>query len=163
MWESQVLLTDGQVVFPRVLRFSRTFDERWARFKWNILERAVKPKSKKKKKKKKIPNINYYAIMSYANNEDSDQPTHQHRLVKVLLIVDTFYNIQIFWKRAMKAQIRLRECAAWSGPSLSAYKIRTFFSCHNQNISFSIKYRIFWDHVYNRSCFFIKIHIRNTN
>ena len=51
MWESQVLLTDGQVVFLRVLRFSPTFDERSARYKWNILERAVKPKSKKKKKK----------------------------------------------------------------------------------------------------------------
>ena len=50
MWESQVLLTDGQVVFLRVLRFSSTFDERSARYKWNILERAVKPKSKKKKK-----------------------------------------------------------------------------------------------------------------
>ena len=52
MWESQVLLTDGQVVFLRVLRFSPTFDERSARYKWNILERAVKPKSKKKKKKR---------------------------------------------------------------------------------------------------------------
>ena len=48
MWESQVLLTDGQVVFLRVLRFSPTFVERSARYKWNILERAVKPKSKKK-------------------------------------------------------------------------------------------------------------------
>ena len=54
MWESQVLLTDGQVVFLRVLRFSPTFDERSARYKWNILERAVKPKSKKKKKKKML-------------------------------------------------------------------------------------------------------------
>ena len=51
MWESQVLLMDGQVVFLRVLRFSPTFDERSARYKWNILERALKPKSKKKKKK----------------------------------------------------------------------------------------------------------------
>ena len=33
MWESQVLLTDGQVVFLRVLRFSPTFDERPARYK----------------------------------------------------------------------------------------------------------------------------------
>ena len=33
MWESQVLLTDGQVVFLRVLRFSPTFDERLARYK----------------------------------------------------------------------------------------------------------------------------------
>ena len=44
MWESQILLTDDQVVFLRVLRFSLTFDERSARYKWNILERAVKPK-----------------------------------------------------------------------------------------------------------------------
>ena len=44
MWESQVLLTDGQVVFPRVIRFSPTFDERSARHKLNVLERAVKPK-----------------------------------------------------------------------------------------------------------------------
>ena len=33
MWESQALLTDGQVVFLRVLRFSSTFDERSARYK----------------------------------------------------------------------------------------------------------------------------------
>ena len=45
MWESQVLLMDGQVVFLRVLQFSPTFDELSA----HILERAVKPKSKKKK------------------------------------------------------------------------------------------------------------------
>ena len=49
-----ILLVDGQVVFLRVLRFSPTFDERSAQYKWNILERAVKPKSKKKKKKKII-------------------------------------------------------------------------------------------------------------
>ena len=33
MWESQVLLTDGQVVFTRVLRFSPTPYERSARYK----------------------------------------------------------------------------------------------------------------------------------
>ena len=63
MWESQVLLTDGQVVFLRVLRFSPTFDERSARYKWNILERAIKPKSKKKKKK----NIQYSDIFCWKN------------------------------------------------------------------------------------------------
>ena len=54
MWESQVLLTDGQVVFPRVFRFSPSFDEWSARYKWNILERAVKTKWKKKKQQKKL-------------------------------------------------------------------------------------------------------------
>ena len=39
--------------FPRVLQFSHTLDERSAWYKWNILERAVKPKSIKTKKKKK--------------------------------------------------------------------------------------------------------------
>ena len=33
IWESQVLLMDGQVVFLRVLRFSPTFDEPSARYK----------------------------------------------------------------------------------------------------------------------------------
>ena len=47
MWESQVLLTDGQVVLPRVLQFLPTFDEQLARYKWNILEN---PNQKKKKK-----------------------------------------------------------------------------------------------------------------
>ena len=47
-WESQVLLTDGQVVFLQVLWFSPTFDEQSARYKWNILERAIKPERKKK-------------------------------------------------------------------------------------------------------------------
>ena len=44
MWESQALLTDGQVVFPWILRFSATFDEQLVQYKQNILERAVKPK-----------------------------------------------------------------------------------------------------------------------
>ena len=44
MWESQVLLMDGQVV-PRVLRFSPTFDEQLAcpPSMNNRLERVVKP------------------------------------------------------------------------------------------------------------------------
>ena len=64
MWESEILLTDGQVVFPRILRVSRTFDERSARYKWNILEGAINlpppphtPPQKKKKKKKKKKNL----------------------------------------------------------------------------------------------------------
>ena len=32
-WESQVLLTDGQVVFPQVLQFSPTFDEQLTGYK----------------------------------------------------------------------------------------------------------------------------------
>ena len=46
MWESQVLLTDGQVVFPQVLQFSPTFE--WsAQYKWNLLERVTKHTKKK--------------------------------------------------------------------------------------------------------------------
>ena len=62
MWESQVLLTDGQVDFSRVLWFSPTFKERSSRYKWNILERAIKPKSKKKKKSKETIAWNAKAI-----------------------------------------------------------------------------------------------------
>ena len=47
MWECQALLTDDQVVFPWILRFLPTCDERLAHYKQNILERAVKPKSNK--------------------------------------------------------------------------------------------------------------------
>ena len=53
MWESQVQLMDGQMVFPWVLPLLPTFDECSVRYKWNILERAVKPKSKKKNLKNK--------------------------------------------------------------------------------------------------------------
>ena len=42
MRESQVLLRDGQVVFPWVLRFSPTFDEWLAQYKWNIFETQIK-------------------------------------------------------------------------------------------------------------------------
>ena len=56
-WESQVLLTYGQVVFPRVLQFLPSFDERLAWYKLNILERSVTPPPPPPpppKKKKKI-------------------------------------------------------------------------------------------------------------
>ena len=85
MWESQVLLTDGQVVFLQVLRFSPTFDERSARYKWNILERAVKPKSKKKKKKKKINDASTHEGHLRQNGDDdefrfNDASTHEGHL-----------------------------------------------------------------------------------
>ena len=51
IWESQVLLTDGLVVFPRVLRFSPTFEVWSARYKWNILERAIKHQIRKQRVK----------------------------------------------------------------------------------------------------------------
>ena len=56
MWESQILLIDGEVVFPQFLQFLPAFNEWLARYKWNILERdkwnilerAIKSESKKK-------------------------------------------------------------------------------------------------------------------
>ena len=44
MWESQVLLMDGQVVFHRVLCFFPPFDKRSTQYRWNICVRAVKSK-----------------------------------------------------------------------------------------------------------------------
>ena len=38
--------------------------------------------------------------------------------------IDTFYGSRWFWQRTMKAVIRLRGRAVWSGPSLSAYAQR---------------------------------------
>ena len=49
MWESQVLLTDDQVVFfPRILRFSPIFDERSVDISEIILKGPKNPKQKKK-------------------------------------------------------------------------------------------------------------------
>ena len=51
---------DGQVVFPRVLQFSPTFDEQSARYKWNI--------KKKQKKKNLLKSVNPF----------TPPPTHQN-------------------------------------------------------------------------------------
>ena len=45
-----------------------------------------------------------------------------------LLFIETFYNIQWFRLRAVKALIRLRGCAVWSRPSLSSYARRHVFA-----------------------------------
>ena len=50
-----------------------------------------------------------------------------------LFFIDTFYGIHWFCKRRAKAQIRLRERAVWSGPSLSAYARRHVFAWSGQN------------------------------
>ena len=110
MWESQVLLTDGQVVFLRVLRFSPTFDERSARYKWNILERAVKPKSKKKEKKKKkkngkCPKISNIFIPYY------------------FAVFFPFYADFLKYNSVMANSIDHDQTAVWSGSALFAYAI----------------------------------------
>ena len=45
-----------------------------------------------------------------------------------VLSIETFYSIQWFCLRTAKALIRLRGCAGWSGPSLSAYVQRHVFA-----------------------------------
>ena len=45
-----------------------------------------------------------------------------------LLSIETFFSIKQFCLRTVKAQIRLRGCAGWSGPSLSAYAHRHVFA-----------------------------------
>ena len=58
MWESQVLLTDGQVVFPQVLQFWPTLINNQLDVREIFLkERVVKPKSKKKRKKEFIQSM----------------------------------------------------------------------------------------------------------
>ena len=41
------------------------------------------------------------------------------------------YTAQWFYKRTVKVLIRLRGCAVWSGPSLSAYARRHIFAWHD--------------------------------
>ena len=43
------------------------------------------------------------------------------------LAVDVYYSIHLLCKLTMKDLISLRECAGWSGPSLSANSMRAFF------------------------------------
>ena len=45
-----------------------------------------------------------------------------------LLSIETFCSSQWFWLLAAKALIRLRGCAIWSGPLLSAYARRLVFA-----------------------------------
>ena len=45
----------------------------------------------------------------------------------------TYCGIQWFCKRTVKALVRLRGCAGWSGPSLSAYAWRQVFAWHGQS------------------------------
>ena len=71
MWESQVLLTDGQVVFLRVLRFSPTFDNDWLDISEIFLKGPLNPNQKKKKKKKMRK-----MVKLLANSEDPDQTLH---------------------------------------------------------------------------------------
>ena len=44
-----------------------------------------------------------------------------------LLFIGAFYSVQWFCERTAKALIRLRGCAVWSGPLLSAYARKTHF------------------------------------
>ena len=45
-----------------------------------------------------------------------------------LLSIDSFYSVKWCKQRTAKALIRLRICAVWSGPSLSAYARRHVFA-----------------------------------
>ena len=125
MWESQVLLTDGQVVFLRVLRFSPTFDERSARYKWNILERAVKPKSKKKKKKKKKKKI----CMWFFQNPEIFLSTLTHFELRHFLSSNiTVYREQVhcplsrpWWRSWMRIRLETRKSRVRSPPRSATF------------------------------------------
>ena len=55
-----------------------------------------------------------------------------------LLYFIIFYNTQWFYTWTVTVLIRLRGCAGWSGPSLSAYAKRCIFTWHGLNISIII-------------------------
>ena len=55
-----------------------------------------------------------------------------------LLSIHTFFSMQCFCKRTRKAVIRLRGCAGWSGPSLSAYARPRFRMARSISCPFSM-------------------------
>ena len=66
-----------------------------------------------------------------------------------LLFIETFCSLQWFCLRTAKALIRLRECAGWSGLSLSAYAWRRIFAGRGPHTaSRGLKWIIFTAYAY---------------
>ena len=63
-----------------------------------------------------------------ANCKDPDQPAEIYRLIRNFSYLIMFYSTRWFYKWTVKVQIRLRGCAVWSGPTLSAYVRRRVFA-----------------------------------
>ena len=59
MWESQMLLTDGKVVFPWVLQFLPTF------YEWQMARYKYSWKGRKTQIKKKVKILQYSLKLQY--------------------------------------------------------------------------------------------------
>ena len=71
-------------------------------------------------------------LRSCAKCADSDQSGACANIIRPLLSFNTFCSIQWFCQWTVTALIRLRGCAGWSRPLLSAYAQRHVFAWHGQ-------------------------------
>ena len=74
-------------------------------------------------------------LLTYAPNEDSNQPAHPCSLIRIFVVSMTKLHLWLSQMRSVKILIRLRECAVWSESSLGAHTEGTFsvasrFLCH---------------------------------
>ena len=74
-------------------------------------------------------------IRAYLNRKDLCQLVRSHYLIKPFAI-QIFYSTHYTCKRAAKALIRLRRCAVWSAPLMSAYVPMTLSHVAISNIYF---------------------------
>ena len=63
-------------------------------------------------------------LRACAKCADSHYPTYAQRLIRAFALHWNIFSSKWFCLRIAKALIRLRGCAGWSGPSLSAYAWR---------------------------------------
>ena len=82
----------------------------------------------------KINTLNLISAFIHEHNTLIQIILHMRKMSSgSLLSIHTFCSIQWFCYGAVKALIRLRGCAGWSGPSLSAYARRHVFACRGLN------------------------------
>ena len=62
-----------------------------------------------------------------ANSKSQYQPVHARSMLKAFAFHQWILLYHCLCKRTTKALIRLRECAVWSGPLLSAYVLKARF------------------------------------
>ena len=75
-----------------------------------------------------------YHCQTCAKCTDSVHPARAQSIIRPLLSIHTFCSIQWIYQRTVKALIRLRGCAGWSGPSLSACARRHIIAWRGQSI-----------------------------
>ena len=136
------------VVFLRVLWFSPTFNERSARYKWNILERAVKPKSKKKKHHTLVYFPNSTALVPYFKGVGKSLKYFEQdvQILFWVFAIYTFQPLQIYFMDryenylyiSLKLTSYLKFCINCSKVEvLQIYSLNMIKFLHNKNRHFT--------------------------